>query len=128
VVAEDEHDTGVRQLLNLGHTIGHAIETATGYARYRHGEAIGLGLLAELRLSGADELRGQVLELLAQVGLPLTLDRDVDIEQVIFATARDKKRTGEGPVPFVLCPEPGRPQYGQIVPPAELRAALKELY
>jgi shikimate kinase / 3-dehydroquinate synthase len=128
VVAEDEHDTGVRQLLNLGHTIGHAIETATGYARYRHGEAVGLGLLAELRLSGADELRGQVLELLAQVGLPLTLDRDVDIEQVIFATARDKKRMGEGPVPFVLCPEPGRPQYGQIVPPAELRAALKELY
>ena len=128
VVAEDEHDTGVRQLLNLGHTVGHAIETATGYARYRHGEAVGLGLLAELRLSGADELRGQVMELLSQVGLPLTLDREVDLEQVIFATARDKKRVGEGPVPFVLCTAPGRPQYGQIVPPAELRAALKELY
>jgi shikimate kinase/3-dehydroquinate synthase len=128
VVGEDEYDTGVRQLLNLGHTVGHAIETATGYARYRHGEAVALGLLAELRLSGADDLRGQVLELLGQAGLPLSLDREVDLEQVIFATARDKKRVGEGPVPFVLCPAPGRPLYGQVVPPAELRAAIKELY
>ena len=128
IVAEDELDTGVRQLLNLGHTVGHAIETATGYARYRHGEAVGLGLLAELRLSGAQALRDEVLELMAQARLPLTLDRDVDLEQVIFATARDKKRVGEGPVPFVLCPAAGRPQYGQIVPPAELRAAIRELY
>jgi shikimate kinase/3-dehydroquinate synthase len=128
IVAEDELDTGVRQLLNLGHTVGHAIETATGYGRYRHGEAVGLGLLAELRLSGAEALRDQVIELLIQAGLPVTLDRDVDLEHVIFATARDKKRMGEGPVPFVLCPAPGRPQYGQIVPPAELRAAIRELY
>ncbi len=128
IVAQDEHDTGVRQLLNLGHTVAHAIETVTGYARYRHGEAVGLGLLAELRLSGADELRGEVLELLAAAGLPVTLDPEVDLEQVIFATARDKKRVGEGPVPFVLCPAPGRPVIGQVVAPAELRAAIKELY
>ena len=52
VVARDERDAGRRQVLNLGHTVGHAIETATGYARYRHGEAVGLGLLAALTLSG----------------------------------------------------------------------------
>jgi len=46
VVAADERDGRRRQVLNLGHTVGHAIETATGYARYRHGEAVGLGLLA----------------------------------------------------------------------------------
>jgi shikimate kinase/3-dehydroquinate synthase len=128
IVAEDENDTGVRQLLNLGHTVGHAIETASGYARYRHGEAVALGLLAALRLSGADALRDQVAELLSDAGLPLELDREIDLEQVIFATARDKKRVGEGPVPFVLCPAPGRAQFGQHVPPAELRAAVKELY
>jgi len=49
IVAADERDGGRRQVLNLGHTVGHAIETATGYARYRHGEAVGLGLLATLR-------------------------------------------------------------------------------
>ena len=128
IVAEDELDTGVRQLLNLGHTVGHAIETATGYARYRHGEAVGLGLLAELRLSGADALRDEVLELLERVGLPVALDPGIDLEQIIFATARDKKRVGEGPVPFVLCPAAGRPQFGQVVAPAELRASIRELY
>jgi shikimate kinase/3-dehydroquinate synthase len=126
IVAEDELDTGTRQLLNLGHTIGHAIETASGYARYRHGEAIGLGLLAELRLSGAEQLRAQVLEMLVARGLPVTLE-EVDVDSVIFATARDKKRVGEGPVPFVLCPEPGRPLIGQTVSPADLRAAIREL-
>ena len=59
MVAEDERDGGRRQVLNLGHTVGHAIEAATGYARYRHGEAVGIGLLAALRLSGRDALRAR---------------------------------------------------------------------
>jgi shikimate kinase / 3-dehydroquinate synthase len=126
IVSQDERDTGLRQVLNLGHTVAHAIETATGYARYRHGEAVGLGLLAELRLSGADDLRAQVKDMLLAAGLPVRLE-GTDLEAVIYATGRDKKRRDAGPVPFVLCNTPGRPATGQTVEPADLRAAVQEL-
>ena len=126
VVAADERDGGVRQTLNLGHTVGHAIETVTGYASYRHGEAVGLGLLAALRLSGADDLRDEVAELLRGAGLPTTM-HDVDPDAVVVATARDKKRVGEGPVPFVLLSVPGEARTGCAVAPRELIAAVREL-
>jgi shikimate kinase/3-dehydroquinate synthase len=128
VVAADERDAGRRQVLNLGHTVGHAIETATGYARYRHGEAVGLGLLAALRLSGQDELRAQVRELLLARGLPVTLaGADVDVERIVAATARDKKRVGAH-VPFVLVHAPGEVEIGREVPDPDLRAAVAELF
>jgi shikimate kinase/3-dehydroquinate synthase len=126
IVARDERDGGARQSLNLGHTVGHAIEAVTGYAAYRHGEAVALGLLAALRLSGNDDLRAEVAELLHARGLPTEL-RDVDPDAVVMATARDKKRMGEGPVPFVLLPQPGDPRPGSPVAPRELIAAVREL-
>jgi shikimate kinase / 3-dehydroquinate synthase len=125
VVAEDERDAGRRQVLNLGHTVGHALETVTGYERYRHGEAVGLGLLAALRLSGLDELRAQTRELLHARGLPVALDGE-DVEQVIAATLRDKKRTG-AQVPFVLLDAPGDVRTGCHVSARELHAAVSEL-
>jgi len=125
VVADDERDAGRRQVLNLGHTVGHAIETATGYRRYRHGEAVGLGLLAALRLSGAERLREQIAALLQQRGLPTTLD-GASVEQVLEATARDKKRVA-GKLPFVLLQTPGEPLVGAEVAPQELRHAIAEL-
>ncbi|HEY5286012.1 MAG TPA: bifunctional shikimate kinase/3-dehydroquinate synthase [Solirubrobacteraceae bacterium] len=125
VVGEDERDAGRRQVLNLGHTVGHALETVTGYERYRHGEAVGIGLLAALRLSGLGELREQVRELLRAHGLPLALDGE-DIEQVIAATMRDKKRTG-AQVPFVLLDAPGVARTGCHVSAGDLHAAVSEL-
>jgi shikimate kinase / 3-dehydroquinate synthase len=125
VVAADERDAGRRQVLNLGHTVGHAIETASGYARYRHGEAVGLGLLAALRLSGADALREQVRQMLLARGLPVVLD-GVDAEAVLDAAARDKKRIGRT-LPFVLVGEPGDARTGCRVDADELRAAVGEL-
>jgi shikimate kinase/3-dehydroquinate synthase len=126
IVAEDERDSGARQVLNLGHTVGHAIETVTGYARYRHGEAVALGLLAALRLSGQPDLRDEVARLLQAQGLPTALD-GVDADAVVMATARDKKRLGHGPVPFVLLEGPGAARPGCAVEPRELIAAVREL-
>lgn len=125
IVASDERDAGRRQMLNLGHTVGHAIETVTGYGRYRHGEAVGLGLLVALRLSGQDALREQVGGLLAARGLPGTLE-GASAEDVVAATARDKKRLS-GPTPFVLLEAPGRPLIGQQVDEAQLLSAVREL-
>jgi shikimate kinase / 3-dehydroquinate synthase len=126
VVAADERDTGRRQALNLGHTVGHAIETVTGYGRYRHGEAVGLGLLAALTLSGLPELREEVADLLAERGLPVHLDPDVDPDEVVAVTGRDKKRRG-GRVGFVLVEEPGEVLTGRPVSADELRAAVRGL-
>jgi shikimate kinase/3-dehydroquinate synthase len=126
VVASDERDSGRRQILNLGHTVGHAIETATGYRRYRHGEAVGLGLLAALTLSEQVELRSEVAALLAGRGLPVQLDAGIDVETVLAAVQRDKKRRG-GRVGFVLVESPGDVRPGRPVADSELRAAVAEL-
>ncbi len=126
VVAADERDSGLRAALNFGHTVGHAIEAASGYGRYRHGEAIGLGLLAALRLSDAVALRDEVEEVLRRHGLPVELDPAIDVEAVLTALQRDKKRTAEG-VGFVLLSEPGAPRTGQLVDPDTVRAAVEEL-
>jgi shikimate kinase / 3-dehydroquinate synthase len=126
IVAADELDTGLRNVLNLGHTVGHAIEAATGYTAYRHGEAVGLGLLAALRLSDAPALREEVETILGRHDLPTRLEVPIEIEAVMAALGRDKKRTAAG-VGFVLLNEPGEPRIGQLVDPAEVEASVREL-
>jgi shikimate kinase/3-dehydroquinate synthase len=129
VVAADERDGGRRQVLNLGHTIGHALEVELGYGTLSHGEAVGLGLLAALRLSGLPDLRDQVEDLLARAGLPTTLDasHSVDPEQILAATRRDKKRTDTARTPFVLVRGPGDVVHGQDVADADVALAVREL-
>lgn len=126
VVAADERDAGLRQVLNLGHTVGHAIEGVSGFS-YLHGEAIGLGLLAALRLSEAPELRDEVEAILARHDLPTHLDTGVEIEPILDALQKDKKRTAAG-VGFVLLSEPGKPRTGQLVDPAKVGEAVEQLY
>jgi shikimate kinase/3-dehydroquinate synthase len=127
IVAADERDAGPRHVLNLGHTVGHAIEAAGGYGRYRHGEAIGLGLLAALRLSDQPALRDECKEILRRHGLPIELDSDLSIDAILTLLERDKKRTRHG-VGFVLLLGPGEPRIRQIVDEAKVRAAVEELY
>ncbi|HEX5713955.1 MAG TPA: 3-dehydroquinate synthase, partial [Solirubrobacterales bacterium] len=109
--------------------VGHAIEGATAYSGYRHGEAVGLGLLAALRLSDAPELRAEVEEILRRHDLPVELDPElaVELDTVLDVLQRDKKRTVRG-VGFVLLREPGEPLIGQVIDESAVRAAVEELY
>ena len=126
VVAADERDAGRRQVLNLGHTVAHAIEAATSYGRYRHGEAVGIGLLAALRLSGREALRAEVAGLLEARGLPVSFS-GAPVEAVLALTERDKKREG-GRVPFVLVEAPGEVTPGHAVDDGSLRRAVEEVH
>ena len=87
---------------------------------------MGLGLLGALRLSGRDDLRVEVAELLGARGLPLSL-RDADPEAILTALSRDKKRLHGQPVPFVLVEAPGDARPGCPVAEDELVAAVREL-
>ncbi len=119
VCLADPHDRGVRNQLNLGHTFAHALEAAAGY-ELPHGEAVALGLLAALQLSGLPDQAALVQEVLAPVRP--RLDRDA----AWSALGRDKKATG-GRRRLVLLEAPGRPLIGVERPDAEVRAALDSL-
>jgi shikimate kinase/3-dehydroquinate synthase len=126
VVAGDERDSRGRQVLNLGHTVGHAIESATGYTRYRHGEAVAIGLLVALRLSNREQLRAEVAELFEARELPGSFS-GASVDDVLARVARDKKRSG-GWVPFVLVEAPGEVTPGHEVDTEALRAAVEEVH
>ncbi len=106
VVSRDEKESGVRAILNFGHTIGHAVETETRYARFLHGEAVGLGMCLESRLS---EILGlmdpqqvkRIMTLIADYGLPCRLPKDIHVSNLLSHMKRDKK-TVAGEITFVL--------------------------
>lgn len=102
VVEGDEHETnGLRATLNFGHTMGHALEQVTGYARYRHGEAVGLGMIQEVRLGERlgltpSGLESELRDLLQAHDLPTQWPQDQNIEDLLLAMARDKKADRSG--------------------------------
>ncbi len=117
VVLSDPEERGRRAILNLGHTFAHALEAASGYT-VAHGDAVALGLLAALRLSG--QPTDVVEELLDPE--PVAVDRDA----AWAALGRDKKGRGGTPR-LVLLDAPGEPRYGVELPEADVRAALDAL-
>jgi 3-dehydroquinate synthase len=130
IVAADEREAGLRRVLNFGHTAGHAIEAVTRYRRFRHGEAIGYGMLvaaevAKLRgaLSGHD--RQALSDLIASLG-PLPPVADIAPARILEAMHRDKKVVA-GRLHFVLPIAVGATTIADDVTEKELRAALKSV-
>ncbi len=106
VVSKDERESGLRAILNCGHTIGHAIETATGYTRFLHGEAVSIGMYLEARLSQALNLieREEVLKIKAIIdayGLPSALPAGIDVDYMLSSMQLDKKSVA-GELTFIL--------------------------
>jgi 3-dehydroquinate synthase len=122
IVERDEFETkGERALLNFGHTIGHAIEKATNYTTYLHGEAISLGMRAAAWLSvwqaGLPEADAQRIEAaLVANGLPLKLDAKVDRAAILSALGNDKKVSADGRNRWVLLKSLGEATSGHELP------------
>ena len=129
VVSKDEREeTGLRAVLNFGHTIGHAIEAVAGYgATFQHGEAVAVGMVLECRLAerlgwiGAD-LTERLVQLLGRFGLPVTA-RNLDAEAMLDAMTRDKKNRN-GRVRFVLPRKLGQVELTDVATMDDVRAVL----
>jgi 3-dehydroquinate synthase len=129
VVGQDERETGLRAILNFGHTIGHAIEAIFGYGKYLHGEAISIGQVAAAKLSvraaglSAAEV-ARIQRLFARAGLPTEIKlTPARVQTLIDAMRLDKKVTG-GEVKFVLARRIGQVELGHKIAPEWIAEAL----
>jgi shikimate kinase/3-dehydroquinate synthase len=127
VVRDDEREAGLRALLNLGHTVGHAIEAHGGYNRWLHGEAVALGTVAEMRATAAlgwtpDGLVNRVAALLSSLGLPARVER-ADLEAAWPFVSSDKKRGGDY-LRLPVVTEPGRAEVKRVALDDLKRAVL----
>jgi 3-dehydroquinate synthase len=132
VVRQDETESGLRAILNFGHTLGHALEAISHYGKYLHGEAISIGQVAAAELSKQllglpEEHVGRITRLLKQAGLPIeaNLSRPQQ-QQLLVAMKLDKKVSG-GEVKFVLAKRIGKVRFGCSVPQALVENAAAEL-
>ena len=130
VVSIDEHETGLRRILNFGHTVGHALEAVTAYRRFLHGEAVGWGMLAASTLALqrgdlSEEAAGRLSALVQRVGPRPPID-DLSAARCIAATARDKKVVA-GTLHFVMPVAIGHTRIATDVTTRELVRALRTL-
>ena len=132
VVGQDETESGLRAILNFGHTIGHAIEAAFGYGRFLHGEAVSIGSVAAAQLS--QEILGlpenearRITALFNAAGLPTTLKLTAGQRaKVVRAMTLDKKAAA-GQVKFVLARRIGQVEFGQKAPADLVNATIENL-
>jgi len=129
VVGQDETETGLRAILNFGHTVGHAIENISGYGKYLHGEAIAIGQVSCAKLS--EEILGlpardsaRIQDLFARAGLPVKIKLNSAQRKRLFAAMKLDKKVSGGEVKFVLAQKIGKVKFGRQVPVECIHRAL----
>lgn len=130
IVEQDERESGIRAILNLGHTFGHAIETSMGYGNWLHGEAVATGMVMatdlSLRQGWIDEsVKKRAVDLLKQCALPVNSPAEMTIEKYMNAMAIDKKTIG-GKIKFVLLEKLGKAIVTSNYDPELLKQTLSE--
>lgn len=133
VVSQDVREAGIRAILNYGHTVGHAVESLTGYSSINHGEAVAIGMVAAAKIAeameqsnwSADDTQRQHV-LIEKTQLPSRLPDSIDIEDILFALRSDKK-VKAGKVRFVLPKKLGEAFVTDQVNDDIARAVLKEM-
>ncbi len=127
VVERDEREDDYRAVLNFGHTLGHALEAATGFKQFLHGEAVGVGMAKAAAISarhgfcdrpGLERIRG----LIEKAGLPAELPKNVSRASLLQGMEVDKKST-DGKIKFVMCAGIGKTCFHGLLP-AEVLASL----
>ena len=119
IVAEDEREAGIRAILNLGHTFGHAIETAMGYGNWLHGEAVATGMVMAADLSCRLELISKqdferVKDIIQRAQLPVSPPAEMSAETFISLMSRDKKAE-QGRIKFILLEQLGKARAGEEI-------------
>ncbi len=127
VVEQDEREEDYRAVLNFGHTLGHALEAATCYQKYLHGEAVGIGMAQAAAISAQHGFCDQrslerIRKLIKKAGLPLEIPRDVSMQNLIQGMEVDKKST-DGKIKFVMCTGIGSTRF-HALSPGEILGAL----
>ena len=131
VVSKDEKEAGLRAILNYGHTIGHAVESLTGYRVFNHGEAVAIGMVAAGQIAVALEMWTQEesdrqRRLIEKTGLPTQLPAGMDIEAILAALQTDKK-VKAGQVRFVLPTQIGAVTVTDQVSAEVIRQVLQQM-
>lgn len=118
VVSQDETESGLRAILNFGHTIGHAIEAISGYGKYLHGEAISIGQVAAAKISvtaaGLPESDARrITNLFAAAKLPIRINLTAKKRKCLLEAMQLDKKVSNGEIRFVLAEKIGRVRFGQ---------------
>ncbi|EEF59412.1 3-dehydroquinate synthase [Pedosphaera parvula] len=132
VVGQDETESGLRAILNFGHTIGHGLEAISGYGKYLHGEAISIGQVAAAELSAQvlglpREDVDRIRKLFKRSGLPIKVKLNAGQMKRLFAAMMLDKKVSSGEIKFVLAEKIGRVAFGQKVSMDLIPPVLKTL-